>query len=66
MRKLHASGEDYLETILFLQPKHGMVRPVDGARHLEVTKPSAGQSVGNLRAGGFLTMGSGLFPRPPE
>ena len=27
--KLHASGEDYLEAILVLQKKMGMVRPVD-------------------------------------
>ena len=38
--KLHASGEDYLEAILVLQKKLGMVRSVDVARHLEVTKPS--------------------------
>ena len=38
--KLHASGEDYLETILVLQKKLGMVRSVDVARHMEVSKPS--------------------------
>ena len=38
--KLHASGEDYLEAILVLYKKTGMVRSVDVARHLEVTKPS--------------------------
>ena len=32
--KLHASGEDYLETILVLQKKLGMVRSVDVARHM--------------------------------
>lgn len=37
--KLHASGEDYLEAILVLQKQKGMVRSVDVARHLEVTKP---------------------------
>ena len=31
--KLHASGEDYLETILVLQKKLGMVRSVDVAQH---------------------------------
>ncbi len=36
--KLHASGEDYLETILVLQKKRGMVRSVDVARHMEVSK----------------------------
>ena len=38
--KLHASGEDYLEAILVLQKKRGLVRSVDVARHMEVTKPS--------------------------
>jgi len=38
--KLHASGEDYLETILVLHKKTGMVRSVDVARHMEVSKPA--------------------------
>ena len=33
--KLHASGEDYLEAILVLHKKLGMVRSVDVARHME-------------------------------
>ena len=32
--KLHASGEDYLEAVLVLQRKKGMVRSVDVARHM--------------------------------
>ena len=36
--KLHASGEDYLETILVLQKNSGMVRSVDVARHMEGVK----------------------------
>ena len=55
--KLHASGEDYLETILVLHKKTGMVRSVDVARHMEVTKPSVCHAVKTLRLGGFLTMG---------
>ena len=31
--KIHASGEDYLEAILVLQKKMGMVRSIDLARH---------------------------------
>ena len=34
--KLHASGEDYLESVLVLQKKLGMVRSVDVARHMWV------------------------------
>ena len=37
LNELHASGEDYLETILVLQKKLGMVRSVDVARHMEVS-----------------------------
>ncbi len=59
--KLHASGEDYLEAILVLHKKTGMVRSVDVARHLEVTKPSVCNAVATLRDGGFLTMDSDYF-----
>ena len=59
--KLHASGEDYLEAILVLQRQKGMVRSVDVARHLEVTKPSVCHVVATLREGGFLTMDSDYF-----
>ena len=47
--KLHASGEDYLET------------SVDVARHMEVTKPSVCHAVATLRDGGFLTMDEDHF-----
>ena len=59
--KLHASGEDYLETILVLQKKLGMVRSVDIARHMEVSKPSVCHAVATLRDGGFLTMDEDHF-----
>ena len=49
--KLHASGEDYLETILVLQKKLGMVRSVDVARHMEMSKPSVCHAVATLRDG---------------
>ena len=54
--KLHASGEDYLEAVLMLQKKNGMVRSVDLARHMGFSKPSISHAVGVLRGGGFLTM----------
>ena len=59
--KLRASGEDYLETILVLQKKLGMVRSVDVARHMEVSKPSVCHAVATLRDGGFLTMDEDHF-----
>ena len=59
--KLHASGEDYLEAVLVLQKEKGMVRSVDVARHMEVSKPSVCHAVATLRDGGFLTMDSDYF-----
>ena len=55
------SGEDYLETILVLRKKLGMVRSVDVARHMEVSKPSVCHAVATLRDGGFLTMDEDHF-----
>ena len=52
--KLHASGEDYLEAILVIQKKLGMVRSVDVARHMELSKPSVSVAVNTLKKGGFL------------
>ena len=59
--KLYASGEDYLEAILVLQQKQGMVRSVDLARHMDVSKPSVCHAVATLRNGGFLTMDEDHF-----
>ena len=61
MMKLYASGEDYLEAILVLQKKLGMVRSGDVARHMEVSKPSVCHAVATLRDGGFLTMDEDHF-----
>ena len=47
------AGEDYLESVLILQKKLGMVRSVDVARYMEVSKPSVCYAVGTLREGGF-------------
>ena len=59
--KLHASGEDYLEAILVLHKKMGMVRSVDVARHMEVSKPSVCVAVNALKDGGFLIMDENHF-----
>lgn len=50
-----------MEAVLVLQQKQGMVRSVDVARHLEVTKPSVCHAVATLRDGGFLTMDEDHF-----
>ena len=62
--KLHVSGEDYLETILVLQKKLGMVRSVDAARHMEVSKSSLYHAAAALRDGGgrCLCNNTYIFP----
>ena len=60
---LHQSGEDYLEAVLVLQKEKGMVRSVDVARHMGVSKPSVCHAVSTLKEGGFLTMDEGFFLR---
>ena len=54
--KIHASGEDYLEAVLILQKKQGMVRSIDLARHMGFSKPSISHALGVLKNGGFLTV----------
>lgn len=54
--KLYESGEDYLEAVLMLQKKNGMVRSVDLARHMGFSKPSISHAVRVLRDGGFLNV----------
>ena len=60
---LHASGEDYLEAVLVLHKEKGMVRSVDVARHMGVSKPSVCHAVATLKEGGFLTMDGDFFLR---
>ena len=48
------SGEDYLEAILVLHKKMGMVRSVDVARHMGVSKPNVCVAVNTLKDGGFI------------
>lgn len=59
--KIYASGEDYLEAVLMLQKRMGMVRSIDLARHFDYSKASISHAVSILRDGGFLTMDSGGF-----
>lgn len=47
--------------MLVLQHEKGMVRSVDVARHMEVSKPSVCHAVATLRDGGFLTMDEDYF-----
>lgn len=53
---LHQSGEDYLEAILLLRQKNGMVRSVDIAQHLGFSKPSVSRAMSLLRTSGHIVM----------
>ena len=45
-----------MEAVLVLQKEKGLVRSVDVARHMGVSKPSVCHAVATLKDGGFLTM----------
>ena len=54
--KIQKASEDYLETMLMMQEKHGYIRSVDVADHLSVTKPSVSYATKKLRENGYITM----------
>lgn len=60
-KTLHAAGEGYLEAVLLLQKKKGMVRSVDVARYMGVSKPSVCHAMATLRDDGLLTMDQDFF-----
>ena len=57
--KIHESAENYLETILILQHRNGMVRSVDIANELGFSKPSVSIFMKNLRENGYIVMDPG-------
>lgn len=59
--KLHKSAEDYLEAILVLQERHGQVRSIDIARHLDYSKPSVSVAMKHLREDGFVEVDENGF-----
>lgn len=54
--KLCTSGEDYLKAIYILQKEKGMVRSIDVAEQMGMSKPSVSHAVKLLREGGFIVM----------
>lgn len=51
---MRQSGEDYLEAVLALEQKHGVVRLTDVAAHLGVTKPSVNRAMKVLQSSGYI------------
>ncbi|MCD8376943.1 MAG: metal-dependent transcriptional regulator [Oscillospiraceae bacterium] len=54
--KIYASAEDYLEAILSLRLRKGIVRSVDIANELNFTKPSVSVAMKKLRESGYIRM----------
>ena len=65
--EIQKSSEDYLETMLMMQKKHGFIRSIDVAEHLGVTKPSVSYATKRLRENGYITMDkTGLITLEPS
>ena len=56
--KIYESAENYLETIYVLHKKQGVVRSIDIATELSVSKPSVSVAMKNLRNNGLIEMDS--------
>ena len=54
--KIYESAENYLETIFVLHKKQGVVRSIDIATELSVSKPSVSVAMKNLRTNGYIEM----------
>ena len=52
--QIHQSAEDYLETILILRERKGLVRSIDIANELGYTKASVSIAMKKLREAGYV------------
>lgn len=63
---IHESAEDYLEAILILRERQGMVRSIDVVHQLELTKPSVSVAMKRFRENGYIEMdGDGFITLLP-
>ncbi len=53
---IYESAEDYLEAILILRERQGMVRSIDVAHQLTLTKPSVSVAMKRFRENGYIEM----------
>ena len=56
--KIYESAEDYLEAILMLRERLGVVRSIDIVNQLGYTKPSVSVAMKRLRENGYIQMDS--------
>ena len=59
--KVQESAEDYLESILILKEKKGLVRSIDVVHHMGYSKPSVSRAMSLLRENGYVEMTDGNF-----
>ncbi|MCI6156505.1 MAG: metal-dependent transcriptional regulator [Peptoniphilaceae bacterium] len=59
MHNIHDSVENYLEAIVVLERSLGMVRSVDLANHLNISRASVSNAIKKMEADGQVTMGEG-------
>ena len=52
--QIHESGEDYLETILMLKKRLGVVRSIDIVREMNFSKPSVSIAMKRFRENGYI------------
>lgn len=53
---IHQSAEDYLESILVLQERRGVVHSIDIVNELGYSKPSVSIAMKKLRENGYISM----------
>ena len=64
---IYESAENYLEAILSLHERHGLVRSIDIANELGFSKPSVSVAMKNLRQNGYVQMDDqGHITRTPS
>ena len=54
---IKASAEDYLEAIYVLTKKHGEVKSIDIANHMNFSKPTISIQMKQFRDNGYITFG---------
>lgn len=59
--KIQESAENYLETILILINRNGLVRSIDIVNELEFSKPSVSVAMKNLRENGYIEIDDGGY-----
>ncbi len=58
---IYQSAEDYLETILILRERQGVVRSIDIVHELDFSKPSVSVAMKRLRENGYIEMNADGF-----